>query len=165
MPDRTTRQSQATKVSSVRMGEIAVSRDDEPIKSLLGSCIGLAVFDRIAGIGGLAHVVLPSSEGHTGPPGKFVDTAIPELIRLIEERGGRPRNLAAKLAGGARMFQTESATSVGDRNLETIERQLNERKIPILGQHCGGTAGRRMTFYPRTGRVIIEIVGAESIEI
>lgn len=165
MPDRTIKQSQAASVSSVRMGEVAVGQKDEQIKSLLGSCIGLALFDRKAGIGGLAHVVLPSSDGHTGPPGKFVDTAIPELIRLIQELVGRQLNLAAKLAGGARMFQTESATTVGDRNRETIERELNERGIPILGQHCGGTTGRRMTFYPRTGRVIIEIMGAESIEI
>lgn len=165
MPERSIRQSQTIKVSSVRMGEIVVGGEDELIKSLLGSCIGLAVHDRIVGIGGLAHIVLPSSEGYIGPPGKFADTAISELIRRIEEQGGCQRNMVAKLAGGARMFHCESSLTVGERNLETIKRHLQERSIPVCGQHCGGTSGRRMVFYPRTGRVTIGLIGEKSIEI
>jgi chemotaxis protein CheD len=165
MPDRAMKQHHQTQNPSIRMGEIAIGRGAEALKSLLGSCIGLALYDRTLGIGGLAHIVLPSSEGHTGPPGKFVDTAIPELIRLIAEMGGQTKDhLAAKLAGGAQMFQTNAAMTVGDRNLETIEQELLSHRIPILGKHCGGTSGRRMTFYPGTGRVVIEVVGAESIE-
>jgi chemotaxis protein CheD len=147
------------------MGEIAVGRNEEAIKTLLGSCIGLALYDRRGRVGGLAHIVLPESPGSSGPPGKFADTAVPELIRLIDHTAGAPGKLAAKLAGGACMFQTNAASNIGERNLESIERLLKNAGIPVVARHCGGDQGRRMTLETGSGRVRIEIVGRDPIEI
>ena len=130
------------------MGEIALATRGETIRTLLGSCIGIALHDPHSRIGGLAHVVLPNSRGHRGPPGKFVDTAIPELIRLIGGCGGKLPNLTAKIAGGARMFATSADIAIGEHNLAAIERELADRRIPILSRHCGGHQGRRMNFTP-----------------
>jgi len=165
MTERTAGAHRRLVTPSIRMGEIAVGNGTEPLRTLLGSCIGLALYDRRGKVGGLAHVVLPDSRGHDGPPGKFIDTAIPELMRQIEEHGGVTSNLAAKIAGGARMFQTEVALTIGDQNLETIQRELKSRGIPIVASHCGGDSGRRMTFFPDSGRVCIDVVGCETIEI
>ncbi len=156
---------EASGIVTVRMGEIALATGGETIRTLLGSCIGIALHDSRSKIGGLAHVVLPSSRGHSGPPGKFVDTAIPELIRLLDECGGEWRNLTAKIAGGARMFATSANVAIGEHNLAAIERELADRRIPILSRHCGGKQGRRMNFTPCNGRVSIEIVGSDSVEI
>jgi chemotaxis protein CheD len=150
---------------TVRMGEIAVAASGETIQTLLGSCIGVVLHDPHRKIGGLAHVVLPSSRGHSGPPGKFVDTAIPELIRRISECGGSSANLTAKIAGGARMFATSADFAIGEQNLASIERELAERRIPVVGRHCGGQQGRRMSFTPGSGCVQIEIVGSNAVEI
>ncbi len=155
----------ARDVSSLRMGEMDVGTGDTFLKTLLGSCVGLALYDRSAGVGGLAHIVLPASRGHDGPAGKFVDTAIPELIDRIRQIGGQPSRLSAKLAGGASMFDTQSASAIGDQNVEAIREELSGRSIPVAAIHCGGTQGRRMTFWPAIGKVLIEIVGSESIEI
>jgi len=152
-------------VVTVRMGEIAVVTNGETIRTLLGSCIGVALYDVHRKVGGLAHVVLPSSRGHTGPPGKFVDTAIPELIQRIGQSGGQLTNLTAKVGGGARMFATSVDVAIGEQNLAAIEHELKNRRIPVLGRHCGGQQGRRMLFTPSTGRVRIEIVGSEVVEI
>lgn len=154
-----------TSTKSIRMGEIAVGGGHESIKTLLGSCIGIALFDRKLCVGGLAHIVLPSSNGNDGLPGKFADTAIPELIRIIEERTGKARDLSAKLAGGANMFKSTTGGHVGARNLEATKQLLNDYGIPIQASHCGENYGRRMTFYPGTGRVVIDVVGSETIEI
>jgi len=154
-----------TTATSIRMGEIAVGRDEESIHTLLGSCIGLALYDRRNRVGGLAHIVLPESRGNDGSPGKFADTAIPELIRLIKQTAGTPGKLSAKLVGGACMFQTSSASNIGERNLESIERLLKTARIPIVASHCGGDRGRRMTLVAGSGRVRIEVVGHELIEI
>ena len=150
---------------SIRMGEMRVGRGDLPLKTLLGSCLGLALYCRRVKIGGLAHIVLPESPGQEGPAGKYVDTAIPELIRRIESAGGESCKLRAKIAGGANMFATQSALTIGDRNLEMTRRLLGELRVSIDAEHCGGTQGRRMTFYPSTGRVTIEIVGSESVDL
>ena len=151
--------------ASVRMGEMLVGCGEEPLKTLLGSCIGLALFSRRSMIGGLAHIVLPESRGKPGPPAKYVDTAIPELIRQIELAGARATSLKAKIAGGANMLSSRAVSTIGDQNLETIQLLLRDLGIPIVAEHCGGVQGRRMTFYPDTGRVTIEVVGGDSLEI
>ena len=65
---------------SIRMGEMSVAADGVQLRTLLGSCVGLALHDRRHKVGGLAHIVLPRARGKTDRPGKFVDTAIPTLI-------------------------------------------------------------------------------------
>ena len=150
---------------AVRMGELAVCSGDGQLKTLLGSCIGLALYDVRNRVGGLAHIVLPDSRGQDAPVGKFVDTAIPELIGRIEQVGGNRQKLQAKFAGGANMLCTSSTTTIGDQNLAAINRELASRSIPIVATHCGGIQGRRMIFRPATGVVIIEVVGSETIEI
>ena len=150
---------------SVKMGEIAVAKGNGVLRTLLGSCLGLALYDRRRKVGGLAHVVLPEGRGRDAPPGKFVDTAIPALIREMEALGGRPLKPEARIAGGANMFATSITNTVGRQNIEACERLLVEFGIPLLGRHCGGEQGRRMVLDTSAGVVTIEIVGADPIEI
>ena len=147
---------------SIRMGEMLVANDGSPLRTLLGSCVGLALYDARHRIGGLAHIVLPDSRGQTDLPGKFVDTAIPELVSKMSRRVGHPVSPTAKIAGGACMFAV-STTSVGQQNVEACLRLLSQRSIPILGQDCGGQQGRRMTLNTDNGSVTIEIVGQDPI--
>ena len=152
-------------VQNVRMGELFAGGADCAFRSLLGSCIGLVLFDVDAVVGGMAHVMLPSSAGHTGPPGKFADTAITELVRRIEGLGGRRERLKAKIAGGARMFDSAAATTIGNQNQASVESGLNDFNISVVGSDCGGANGRRMMFFVANGHVIVEAVGKDSIEI
>ncbi|HEX5780599.1 MAG TPA: chemotaxis protein CheD, partial [Solirubrobacteraceae bacterium] len=79
-----------TAETMVRMGELAVSRvPGHVLVSLgLGSCIGLALVDRKMGIAGLAHIVLPQSQGHgTANPRKFADLAVPDMLSELEGIG------------------------------------------------------------------------------
>lgn len=150
---------------SLRMGEMAVARDGVELRTLLGSCVGVALFDRTQSLGGLAHIVLPDSRGDAKPPGKFADTAVPELIRQIEEQAiGRPK-LVAKIAGGASMFSNTLAAAIGEQNIEVCEGLLADRRIPILARHCGGSQGRKMRLNTLSGEVIIEIVGQQPIRL
>src|SRR5690242_20439678 len=94
-------------MGAVRMGEIVVSRraGDELVARGLGSCIGLALIDRLSGVAGMAHIVLPESQGDDREPGKFADLAVPTLIARMQGAGAVRRRLDAVLAGGARMFE------------------------------------------------------------
>ena len=132
---------------------------------MLGSCLGLALYDRKLKVGALAHIVLPASLGRSEHPGKFADTAIPVMIRRMQELvASGPMRLQAKLAGGANMFSVaDSSNTVGTQNVSSVEHILQELRIPVTGRHCGGEQGRKMTFDLATGLVKIEIVGAESI--
>lgn len=147
------------------MGELGVLQGTGILRTLLGSCIGLVLFDQRNRVGGLAHIVLPTSNGSDHAPGKYANTAIPELIRQIEQSGGRQRNLAAKFAGGANMFATANQNAVGDQNLAMVELLLKEAGIPVLGRHCGGKQGRRMAYDVGTGIVTVEMVGGPPVNI
>lgn len=147
------------------MGGIAVVRNDGVLRTLLGSCIGLAFYDRRLKLGALAHIVLPDSLGRSENPGKFADTAVPAMIgRMQTLAEGAPLKLVAKIAGGANMFAVDdSQTTIGVQNLAAIERILDEMRIAIVARHCGGSQGRRMTLDTTNGAVTIDVVGAETI--
>jgi chemotaxis protein CheD len=147
------------------MGKLAAAANGSVLRVLLGSCLGLVLYDRRQKTGGLAHIVLPQSNGFTKLPAKFVDTAIPALIREMEKVASRPLKLNAKIAGGSNMFADTGSKGIGQRNIEAVQQWLNEFDIPIEAQHLGGMKGRRMLLYTETGRVTIEVVGAETIEL
>ncbi len=149
----------------VGIGELEVVRGDFLLKTLLGSCIGLILYDASSRIGGMSHIVHPDSNGQTTPPGKYADTAIAEMLRQIDQLGGKPRNVSARFAGGANMFATTGRNSIGDQNIAAVENLLKAFGIPVLGRHCGGKQGRRLAFEVDTGRAMIEIVGSPAIEL
>lgn len=132
------------------MGELAVSGrvGDELVAIGLGSCIGLAIVDREAGVAGLAHVVLPESLGKPGPAAKFADLAIPDLISQVTDAGAVRRRLEAVLIGGARMFTVGASLDIGARNAEAVREALDKEGIKIRAEETGGNRGR-------TARIIV----------
>lgn len=150
---------------SIRMGELSVASEGEELRTLLGSCIGLALHDRRHKVGGLAHIVLPRARGKSDRPGKFVDTAIPTLIAQMQKLVGGKLELTAKMAGGASMFSTSASANIGLQNIESCEQMLGDLGIPIVAKHCGGEQGRRMSLDTANGNVTIEIVGKDRIEL
>ncbi len=151
--------------TSIRMGEMDVAKNLGVLRTLLGSCVGLALYDRRFKIAGLAHIVLPASRGSTDLPGKYVDTAIPLLVSEMEELAGSVLKPTAKIAGGANMFSTSAERTIGLQNIEASELLLARLQIPIVARHCGGEQGRRMLLDARTGRVVVEMVGFDPIEL
>lgn len=161
----------AVEIVSVAIGQWSVAAPPMRLRTLLGSCVGVALFDRNNKIGGLAHIVLPESRGTDDHPGKYADTAIPGVIADLQRRlgpGVRMR-LYAKLAGGASMFQVatseQSALNIGRRNQESIEAILNALGIPIIARDLGGTTGRRLTLDVASGIVTIKVPGGNEYEI
>jgi chemotaxis protein CheD len=150
---------------TIRMGEMSVATGGDELRTLLGSCVGLALHDQRHQVGGLAHIVLPNARGKTDRPGKFVDTAVPVLIDQMQTLVVGKIVLTAKLAGGANMFSTTIAASIGLQNIESCEQVLGELGIPIVAKHCGGEQGRRMLLDTASGKVMIEVVGQDCIEL
>ena len=150
-------------VISVPIGRWGVASAPFTIRTLLGSCVGVVLYERAARVGGVAHVVLPDSRGVTEQLGRFADTAIPALISDIDKLLGRTSSsrgrLTAKLAGGASMFQAGAALNIGKMNCDAVERILGELNIPVLGRDLGGDTGRHLTLDTRSGIVTIRVPG------
>src|SRR4051812_45466269 len=98
----------------VAIGRWELAAAPSQLRTLLGSCVGIALHDRISKIGGLAHIVLPDSREVSDNPGKFADTAIPGMIADLDRHlHGKSRGrLTAKIAGGACMFQVAGASGL-----------------------------------------------------
>lgn len=130
----------------------------------LGSCIGIALLDKVSGIGGLAHIMLPDSSkfSKVNNDVKFADLAIPILINKMKELGASERNLKAKIAGGASMFNfsdNKINMDIGDRNGKAVKEILKSFRIPIESEDVGGTKGRTITFDTVTGDLYVRTVG------
>lgn len=150
------------------MGQWAVSPPPGVIRTLLGSCLGVVLYDRLEKFGGVAHVVLPDSRGATDQPGKFADTAVPGLVKDLERLAGRPirPRLTAKIFGGASMFQTTgNGMDIGRQNQEAVEKALTSLGISVVARDLGGTAGRRLTFFTATGVVSVKVPGGADYDL
>lgn len=146
---------------TVAIGRWAVAAEPVQIRTLLGSCVGVVLYDRVARLGGVVHIVLPDSRGDTDNPGRFADTAIPALVAEIDRALGRPSRgrLTAKVAGGASMFQTGPALNVGKMNQDAVEANLAALGIPVVARDVGGEAGRRLTLDTASGIVTVRVPG------
>lgn len=130
----------------------------------LGSCVGIALFDREKNIIGLAHIMLPSSlqVRNNSNIAKFADTAIVKLVDDMLLIGASKRNLVAKLAGGAQMFAFSDSSEmmrIGTRNVISSKEKLEELKIPIIAEDTGGNYGRTIELYSNDGRLLIKTIG------
>jgi chemotaxis protein CheD len=157
---------------AVAIGQWAVAAAPAKIRTLLGSCVGVVLYDQSTRLGGVAHIVLPTASGVVDHPGKYADTAIPGMIAEFRRLGvAAGSRLRAKLVGGANMFQVASRVheisglNIGQRNQEAIEQILTAVAIPVLARDLGGTSGRRLTLDTASGTVTIRIPGGQDYEI
>ncbi len=136
----------------------------------LGSCIGIALYDRNKKVAGLSHIMLPDSTQFKSAnnPMKFADSAIPILVDKMKDQGCRKQNIVAKIAGGASMFNFSDKSiisDIGKRNSEAVKKTLKEIGIPIIAEDTGGDKGRTMILEASTGKVTLKIVGKGIVEL
>ncbi|NLB83053.1 MAG: chemotaxis protein CheD [Synergistaceae bacterium] len=158
-------------MATLRIGiaEAEVVRTPDTITTLgLGSCVGVTLYDEKQRMGGMVHVMLPSTElarGENFNRSKFADSAIPDLMKKLLSLGADQRRLKAKLAGGSQMFSLggtgESLLKIGARNVEACRKALTELNIPILAEDTGGSWGRTVELFTETGLLEVRAIGKE----
>lgn len=152
-------------VIKVGMADMQYSKHPCIITTLgLGSCVGIALYDPLKKVAGLAHIMLPSSlqARNNSNTAKFADTAV---IRLVEEMiciGANRSRIVAKLAGGAQMFSfidSSEMLRIGARNVAASKKALNLLNIPILSEDTGGNYGRTIEIHSIDGKLLIKTIG------
>ena len=138
---------------------------DTLITYALGSCVGICLLDPTAKVGGLSHIMLPSSANSPNDKNvmKFADTAIPSLIKKMEQKGSSRARIKAKIAGGAQMFGTPSSGDpanemwqIGQRNVAAVTTMLQRLNIPIIAKDVLANYGRTVLFDPATGIMTVK---------
>ena len=154
------------------LGEWAAS--DAPSDVLvclgLGSCVALCLYDPLRSIGGMAHMVLPdsSARGAKSSGAKFVDVAVPLLLREMEAKGAGRARLRAHLIGGALMLQGaafKATVNIGQRNAQAARAALRSAGVRVRGEELGGSNGRTVRLELATGRLTAATAGQASHEL
>lgn len=153
----------------VRMGELAVTTSpDEVLVAIgLGSCIGLTVVDRQAGVVGLAHIMLPGRNGpgsSTAGDAKYADVAVERLVEMVVGAGAAARRLESILVGGARMFAGQAGgLDIGARNEEATRQALGAALVPVRAHATAGNRGRTVRVHTAPFAVRVKEAGGTEV--
>lgn len=129
-------------------GQLHASAEPCQIKTILGSCVSICLWDKRRGAGGMNHFLLPTSREGEPVSLRFADAATAELLERLRALGCRPPNLRAKIFGGAAIFQARKryALSLGAKNVAAALSLMKAAGIPVIAQETGGAQGRRIIF-------------------
>lgn len=148
-------------IITVGVGDLKIARSPKIIKTSLGSCIGVVLYDNINKVGGMLHLMLPKCDGREGKLSKYADTGIPLMLDLMVKRAKSNKNvLVAKIFGGAKMFNVNSALfDIGKSNVDETKSILSRLGIKIIAGKTGGTKGYQISFDTETGSVESRVFG------
>jgi chemotaxis protein CheD len=143
---------------SVSVADSAVSAGGTLRTSGLGSCLGIALHDPVAGIGGLVHPMLPSQDDGKRTAARYVDAGVADLLDRLVAAGADRERVVARVAGGAAVveFDWADGDAVGARNVAAAERVLSDAAIEVVGTETGGEHGRSVRFDTASGELTVE---------
>jgi len=143
----------STREILIPMGGLKIGQGKNILKTFVGSCVALCIFDAEKKIAGMSHIMLPKNvKGQltkgTTQEGKYADEAIDNIIEKLSKISSDLK-LEAKMAGGANIFEHESdlgSIHIGSKNIIGIRLLLEEKKIPIISRAVGLKNGRWVSF-------------------
>jgi chemotaxis protein CheD len=140
-------------------GEYFYTRENLMIMTVLGSCVAACVRDRVSGVGGMNHFLLPEGGDPDSPVSesmRYGSYAMEVLINDLFKAGARRENLEAKVFGGGNVIQGMTSIAVGSRNAKFVVNYLNTDRIPILVQDLEDIYPRKVCFFPNSGKVLVK---------
>lgn len=150
---------------NIGVAQIGSAENPAVLRTILGSCVGICIYDRSKKIGGMAHILLPKNNGK-GNDEKYADTAIPMLVQKMLKQGCSKEFMTAKIAGGSSMFKFKSSTSlsnIGDNNVISTREALKATGITVVAEDIGGNVGRVLDFFLEDGRMKVKAAGNEQL--
>ena len=151
----------------VGVADMAVSNDAsaEIVTYSLGSCLGITIYDPLKKIGGLLHLMLPTSNiDHAKAaemPYMFVDTGVPRLFHAAYNLGAERTRLVIKVAGGSQLLDAQGIFNIGARNIEAFKKLLAQQGLNIHANDTGGVASRTLRLDLANGNTTIKSPGTE----
>jgi len=149
----------------VGMADMRISQDQQEglITYSLGSCIGVAIYDPVARVGGLLHYMLPDSQldpqKALKKPFMFADTGIPLLFKEAYRFGANKGRIIVKVAGGAQVLDDSGFFNIGKRNYTALRKILWRNNILIKSEDVGGQVSRTVRLDLKTGKVWVKYSG------
>lgn len=141
-------------------GEYYATGRNMVLVTVLGSCVCACIRDKVSGIGGMNHFMLPhSGQDRSNPLGesaRYGTYAMEILINQLLKMGAKRSNLEAKVFGGASVLRGFTVNNIGERNAEFVMQFLNTERIPVIAQDMLDVNPRKVYYFPASGLVRVK---------
>jgi chemotaxis protein CheD len=139
-------------------GEYYVTKRDMVLVTVLGSCVAACIRDRVSGIGGMNHFMLPDNKDDSPVAAgtRYGTYAMELMINQLLKAGAKRGNLEAKLFGGGNVLRGFTVTNVGERNVDFAQQYLEKEKIRVVAESLLDIYPRKIYFFPNSGRVMMK---------
>lgn len=146
--------------AKIMPGEYYATARNMVVVTVLGSCVAACLRDRISGIGGMNHFMLPHSDNDPKNPlstsARYGSYAMEMLINHIIKLGAKRNNLEAKVFGGGNVLRGFTVTNVGQMNASFVLDFLDTEKITVVAQDLLDIYPRKVYYFPKTGRAMVK---------
>lgn len=149
--------SQHVVAAKILPGEYYVTKNDELITTVLGSCISVCAYDPFAGVGGMNHFMLPAEKSGTenlaltSASFRYGDVAMERLINDLLKNGATKKGLIFKAFGGGQIIK--GMTGIGQINIDFLHKFMGLEGLRIQASDLGGPYPRKINFSPLSGKV------------
>ena len=143
-------------------GEYYFTANEIMLTTVLGSCVAACIHDRVSGIGGMNHFLLPDAGRDADADSLVSDSmrygsfAMEVLINSLLKSGARRGNLVAKVFGGGNVLPGMTTLNVGAQNAKFVLNYLKTDNIPVLSEDLEDRYPRKVCFFPRSGKVMVK---------
>ena len=141
-------------------GEYYATARDMLLVTVLGSCVCACIRDKVSGIGGMNHFMLPDSGQDQNDPlgesARYGVYAMEILINQLLKMGAQRSNFEVKVFGGGAVLRGFTVANVGERNAEFVLKFLKTEKIPVAAQDLLDIYPRKVYYFPQTGLVRVK---------
>lgn len=148
----------STFAAKILPGEYYVTKGQEVITTVLGSCISVCVYDPVLGIGGMNHFMLPSSRkddmGLLSESFRYGDVAMERLVNDLLRNGADKNRLIFKAFGGGQIIR--HMTAIGQRNISFLHKFMTMEGYKLKASDLGGPHPRKVVFFPLEGAVKVK---------
>ncbi|HQN64412.1 MAG TPA: chemoreceptor glutamine deamidase CheD [Methylophilus sp.] len=147
--------------AKISPGEYYYTDKDMVIVTVLGSCVSACIRDKVSGVGGMNHFMLPDGgkadkDTPVSESMRYGTYAMEVLINQLLKNGARRENLEAKIFGGGNVLRSFTTMNVGDRNADFVRNYLKEERIKVTGEDLNDIYPRKVYFFPKSGRVLVK---------
>jgi chemotaxis protein CheD len=147
-------------------GEYHVTGNDIMISTVLGSCVSVCIRDRISGVGGMNHFMLPGDRLKQGrsleSSARYGTHAMELLFNHYSKLGGNLTNLEAKVFGAGKVM--DGMSDVGRQNADFALQYLKARNIQVVAVDIGDIHPRKVIFIPRTGQAFVKRIRNQTLQ-
>lgn len=135
-------------------GHIYLSYEPVSIRTVVGSCVAVCLWDPFIKRGGMSHFMYPHTKDKSQATACYGNVATKTLIKLMIQAGAHPQNLQAQLFGGGCKDHFRE-NSPGWQNVLVARSILKKANIKIISEDVGGTMGRKVVFDTETGEAAV----------